>query len=141
MLAERMARDGGFGGYGGAPKGGYNAPPPGPHPLTPTGFGPPGGVPPLGGPMTPGSGPEVDTSLPLLLSIAATLLCCNPVLGLPAIVLAIQARNAANMGSADVARRRARAALVLSLVAAGAGLLFELFEGFRYVATTSAAGH
>jgi len=85
--------------------------------------------------MTPGSRSDVDTTLPLFLSIASTLLCCNPVLGLPAIVLAIQARNAANMGSLELAHRRARAALVLSFVAAGAGLLFELFEGFHYVAT------
>jgi hypothetical protein len=86
--------------------------------------------------MTPGSGGDVDTTLPLLLAIASTVLCCDPVLGLPAIVFAIQARNAANMGSIDLARRRARTAFVVSLASAGAGLLLELYEAARYVAGT-----
>jgi hypothetical protein len=58
--------------------------------------------------MIPGSGSDVDTTLPLALSIAAAVLCCNPILGLPAIVLAVQARNAASVGSIDLARKRAR---------------------------------
>ena len=101
--------------------------------MAPHGYGPPGGVPPLGGPMTPGSGNDVDTTLPLVLSIASTLLCCNPGLGLPAIVLAIQARNAANVGSIEAARKSARAALILSLVSMGIGFAIELYEAVRYV--------
>jgi hypothetical protein len=84
--------------------------------------------------MIPGSGRDVDTRLPLVLSIASTVLCCNPFLGLPAIVLAILARNAAHVGSIDLARKRARAAFVLSLAAIGFGFSFELFEAVRYLA-------
>lgn len=84
--------------------------------------------------MIPGSGSDVNTTLPLALSIAAAVLCCNPILGLPAIVLAVQARNAASVGSINLARKRARAAFVLSLAAMGSGLSFELFEAVRYLA-------
>jgi hypothetical protein len=129
-----MARDGGFGGYGDSPPHGYGS-----SPDASGGFGPPGGVPPLGGPMTPGSGNEVETTLPLVLSIAATLLCCNPILGLPAIILAIQARNAANMGAADLARKRARTARALAIAAIVLGLAFEIFECLRYFAPSDAS--
>jgi Interferon-induced transmembrane protein len=132
-----MARDGGFGRYGmSAPPEGYN-----PTPGAPRGFGPPGGMPPLGGPMTPGSGSDVDTTLPLVLSIVSTLLCCDPVLGVPAIVLAIQARNAANRGDIDLARKRARVAVILALVAIGAGFLLEVIEGVRSFATLTSTVH
>jgi len=127
-----MGRDGGFGGYGGGPTGGDDV-----TPGAGGGFGPPGGVPPLGGPMVPGSGSDVDTTLPLVLSIASTLLCCDPILGLPAIVLAIQARNAANMGAVDLARKRARTALILAIASGGAGLVLELVETLRYLGTLS----
>ena len=120
MLVASMARNAGFGQFGGSPP-------------APQGYGPPGGVPPLGGPMTPGSRNDFDTALPLVLSIASTVLCCDPILGLPAIVLAIGARNAANMGAVEIARRRARTALVLSLASMGVGLTIELFEVVRYV--------
>ena len=85
--------------------------------------------------MVPGSGSEVDTTLPLVLSIASTLLCCDPLLGLPAIILAIQARNAANMGAVDLARKRARTALLLAIASIGAGFALELFEVLRYLGT------
>jgi hypothetical protein len=130
MIPINMGRDGGFGGYGGEPTAGDDA-----TQGAAGGFGPPGGVPPLGGPMVPGSGSDVDTTLPLILSIASTLLCCDPILGLPAIVLAIQARNAANMGAVDLARKRARTALVLAIASSGAGLILELIETLRYWGT------
>jgi hypothetical protein len=118
-----MAGEGGFGGYGGASRGG-NPPPasaassaPAPSPA------------------------EVDTTLPLVLSIGSTLLCCDPILGVPAIVLAIQARNAANQGALDIARKRARAALILASIAIALGLLLEAFEGLRYFTTFAATVH
>ena len=134
MLCPSMSREGGFGGYGRAPT--SNSVPP---PTPPRGFGPPGGVPPLGGPMTPGSGNDVDTTLPLILSIASTLLCCDPLLGLPAIVFAILARNAADTGAIDLARKRARLARALAIASMGVGLVFELVEGIRLVAGGVAA--
>jgi hypothetical protein len=85
--------------------------------------------------MTPGSGGDVNTTLPLVLSIASTVLCCDPLLGLPAIVLAIQARSAQSEGAIDLARKRARVALVLSIVSMGLGALFELYEAIRHLAS------
>ena len=84
-------------------------------------------------------GGDVNTTLPLVLSLAATLLCCDPILGLPAIILAIQARNAANMGAVDLARKRARTALVLAIAAIVVGLGLELFEAVRYFASSDAS--
>ena len=128
MLAGEMTPQGGFGGYGGGPPSGEGASPV-------QGYGPPGGVHPLGGPMTPGSGDDVNTTLPLVLSIASTVLCCDPLLGLPAIVLAIQARSAQNEGAIGLARKRARVALVLSIVSMVLGALFELYETVRHLAS------
>ena len=124
MLDRCMRRDG-FGGFGGTPAGGY-AP-------SPQGFGPGGGFPPPGGPMTPGTEGDVNTTLPFVLSIVSTVVCCDPVLGLPAIVFAIQARNARNRGALDVARKRALVSLVLGGAGIGLGLALELFELFRYL--------
>jgi hypothetical protein len=122
-----MSQQGGFGGYEGGSPAGEITPPV-------SGYGPPGGVPPLGGPMTPGSGRDVNTTLPLVLAIASTVLCCDPVLGLPAIVLAIQARTARDEGAIDLARRRARTALLVSIASIALGALFELYEGVRQLA-------
>jgi hypothetical protein len=99
----------------------------------PHGFGPPGGgfVPP-GGPMTPGSGKDVGTTLPLLLAIASILVFCDPVLGLPAVILAVQARNARSVGSLDVARKRAKLALVLAGAGIVVGFLGEVFFAARW---------
>jgi hypothetical protein len=128
MLGRGMRRtDGGLREYGGVPPAGYT-----PNP----GFGPPGGgfVPP-GGPMTPGSGREVNVALPLAIAIGSTLLCLNPVLGLPAVVLAIQARNARDVGELDTAASRAKAATVVGAVGMGIGLLFESYELYRFMNT------
>jgi hypothetical protein len=84
--------------------------------------------------MTPGSGREVNTTLPLVLSIASTLLCCNPVFGLPAIVMAIRAKNARDMGNLDGAAKQARTSLLLGALGMGLGLLFEVYELFAFLA-------
>ena len=126
MLEARMARDGGFG-HGGSPPG-VNTP-------SPQGFGPPGGVPPLGGPMIPGSGSDVDTRLPLALSIASTVLCCNPILGAsgdrPRDPGAQRRERRIDRSGAEAS---ARGVFVLSLAAMGLGLSFEVFEAIRYLA-------
>ena len=81
---------------------------------------------------TPGAGDDVNTTLPLVLAIVSTLLCCDPILGLPAIVLAIQARNAQGRGDVDRARRRARTALVVSIASMVVGLVHELYALIRH---------
>ena len=83
--------------------------------------------------MTPGTEGDVNTTLPLILAIVCTLVCCDPLLGLPAMVLAIQAKNARNMGALDLARKRARTALAISIVGMGLGLLLELIELVRWL--------
>lgn len=111
------------GGYGAPPPGGYGGPPPG------GGFGPPGGgFPPPGGPMMPGAGGDVNTTLPLVLSIIAAVFCCG--LGsIPAIigiVFSVQAGNAKKAGDLETARSKAKTATILAIVAFALGLLANI---------------
>jgi len=100
---------------GDPPQQGYPPPPYG----TPPGFGPPGGgFPPPGGPMMPGGGGDVNTTLPLVLSIVGFVLGFNPI-AIVALVFAILATSAKSSGNWDEARKHAKVALVLSLVAIG----------------------
>ncbi len=107
---------GGGGGYGGGyPPGG--APPGGGYGGPPQGFGPPGGgFPPPGGPMMPGPGGDVNTTLSLVLSIISLLACCNPFFGIPAVVLSILAMNAKKAGDIEGARSKAKVSLILAIV-------------------------
>ncbi len=122
---------GGFGAPPGAPPGGYGAPPGAPPPggygaPPPAGFGPPGGgFPPPGGPMMPGAGGDVNTTLPLVLSIIALFPCCNLLFGGIGLAFAIQAGNAKKAGDIEGARSKAKIALIV--VSIGLGL--ELIGG------------
>ncbi|MEO8797383.1 MAG: CD225/dispanin family protein, partial [Polyangiaceae bacterium] len=107
------------GGFGGPPAGGYGAPPPG-------GFGPPGGgFPPPGGPMGPGMGQDINTTLPLILSIVAAIFCCgiSLILGIIGIVFSIQAGNAKKTGDIETARSKAKTATILAIAALVLGLV------------------
>ncbi len=96
--------------------GGYG--PPGGYP--PQGFGPPGGgFPPPGGPMMPGSGGDVNTTTPLVLGIVSMVICGNCLLGIPAIILAVMAMNAKNVGNIEDARSKAKTSTILSIVGFG----------------------
>jgi hypothetical protein len=105
---------GGFGpppgGYGGPP-GGYGAPPP-------QGFGPPGGYQQPGGPMMPGMGGDVNTTLPLVLSILSLVLCCNLLFGGLGLFFAIQAGNAKKVGDFETARSKAKLSIIIVIVGA-----------------------
>jgi hypothetical protein len=93
-------------------------PPPSPY-GPPPGFGPPGGgFPPPGGPMMPGSGGDVNTTLPLVLSIVGVVMGFNPI-AVVALVFAILATSAKSSGNIEEARKHAKVALVLSIVALG----------------------
>jgi len=110
------APPGGFGGppgggYGGPPGGGFGGPPP-------QGFGPPGGFPPPGGPMMPGAGGDINTTLPLILSIVEIVLCCNLLFGGIGLVFAIQAGNAKKTGDLETARAKAKTAMIVIIVGA-----------------------
>jgi hypothetical protein len=97
------------GGYGGPPPGGFGGPP---------GFGPPGGGFQPGGPMMPGAGGDVNTTLPLILSICQLVLCCNLVFGGIGLVFAIQAGNAKKTGDIEGARAKAKTAMIVIIVGA-----------------------
>jgi hypothetical protein len=96
---------GGFGPPGGMPPaGGYGAPPPG--------FGAPGGFPPPGGPMMPGAGGDVNTTLPIILSVVSIFFCC--IFGAIPLVFAIQANSAKNAGDIEGARNKAKTATIVA---------------------------
>ncbi|MBX3259971.1 MAG: CD225/dispanin family protein [Labilithrix sp.] len=100
------------GGYGGPPPGGgFGGPPP-------QGFGPPGGFPPPGGPMMPGAGGDVNTTLPLVLSIVQLVVCCNLIFGGIGLLFAIQAGTAKKAGDLQTARAKAKTAMIVIIVGA-----------------------
>jgi hypothetical protein len=114
------------GGYGGAPGGGYGGPPPGGFGGPPAGGGPgsPGGFGPSG-PLMPGAGGDVNTTLPLVLSIVELVLCCNLLFGAAGLVVAIQAGNAKKVGDLELARKKAKTAMIILIV----GAVLELLGG------------
>ena len=117
---------GGGGGFGGPPPGGggYGGPPGGAPPgggyggPPPQGFGPPGGFPPPGGPMMPGAGGDVNTTLPLILSIVQLVLCCNLIFGGIGLLFAIQAGTAKKAGDLQTARAKAKTAMIVIIIGA-----------------------
>jgi hypothetical protein len=121
----------GGGGYGGPPPGGggYGGPPPGGFGAPPPLFGPPGGFPPPGGPMMPGAGGDVNTTLPLVLSIVELVLCCNVIFGGVGLVFALQAGAAMKSGDIETARSKAKLSMIIVLVGAaleGVGIMLNV---------------
>jgi len=122
------------GGYGGPPGGGYGgAPPPGGYGAPPPqGFGPPGGgFPPPGGPMMPGAGGDVNTTLPLILSIVQLLFCCGfgTIFGVVSLVFSIQAGNAKKTGDLETARAKAKSAIIVSCIGFGLSIVGGIIYG------------
>lgn len=129
------AGGGGFGPPAGPPGGfgpppGYGAPPPG-------GFGPPGGYGPPGGFGPPGfgpapMGPEVNTTLPLVLNIIGIVIgCCTYGLGslfaIAGLILTILAMNT-KMNDPEGARGKAKIGTILGIVSLVIGpILFVVF--------------
>jgi len=77
--------------------------------------------------MMPGAGGDVNTTLPIILGVLSCL-CCGSfgislILGIVAIVLAVQAGNAKNMGDIEGARGKAKTATILASIGMGIGLL------------------
>jgi predicted MFS family arabinose efflux permease len=83
---------------------------------------------------SPAVAKPVNTTLPLVLSIVATVLCWGVPLGIPALVLAVQARREKDAGSLASARTRARVAVALSVAAFVGGFLVEAFLLIRHMA-------
>ncbi len=86
---------------GGAP-GGFGAPP--------GGFGGPAG----GGFPMPG-GADVNTTLPLVLSIICLACCCLP-MGVVGLIFAMNANNAKKAGDLATAQAKAKTALIMSIL-------------------------
>ena len=119
----------GGGGYGGPPQGGGFGGPPqgggfgggGP------GFGPPGGFPPPGGPMMPGAGGDVNTTLPLILNIVAAVLCgagcLTFIFSIIGIVFAVQGGNAKNAGDLVTAKAKAKTSMLMFIITAVLGVI------------------
>ncbi len=80
--------------------------------------------------MMPGQGGEVNTTLPLVLSIVQTVLCCNPLFGIIALVFAIQANNAKKTGDVVTAAAKAKTALII----VGVGFVLSLLGGIGNLA-------
>ena len=106
---------GGYGGPPGSPPGGYGPPPGGFGAPPPGGFGPPGGGfgPPGGFAGPPGGGGEVNTTLPLILSIASIFLCTNLLFGIPAMIFAIQAGTCVTNGNIEGARAKVKTSYMI----------------------------
>ena len=75
--------------------------------------------------MMPGAGGDVNTTLPLIMSIVATVFCCGlgTILGIIGIVFSIQAKNANAAGDIETARSKAKTATILAVVAYVLGIL------------------
>ena len=71
--------------------------------------------------MMPGAGGDVNTTLPLVLSIVQLVLCCNLIFGGISLMFAIQAGNAKKAGDLVTARAKAKTAIIVVI----AGAVFE----------------
>lgn len=77
----------------------------------------------------PGAGGDVNTKAPLVVAIIATVVCCNVMFGVPAILFALQAGNAMRAGDVPTARSKVRVAwivLVLGLLVEAAVVAYHL---------------
>jgi hypothetical protein len=68
--------------------------------------------------MMPGAGGDVNTTLPLVLSIVQLVFCCNLLFGGIGLVFAIQAGNAKKTGDLETARSKAKTAMIVIIVGA-----------------------
>jgi len=68
--------------------------------------------------MMPGAGGDVNTTLPLVLSIIQLALCCNLVFGGVSLMFAIQAGNAKKAGDLVTARAKAKTAITVTIIGA-----------------------
>jgi hypothetical protein len=89
--------------------------------------------------MGPGMGDDINTTLPLVLSIIS-LACCwgafgvSFILGVIGLVFAIQAGNAKKTGDMETARSKAKTALMLAIIGMALGIIGNGAMGvFRYL--------
>lgn len=68
--------------------------------------------------MMPGAGGDINTTLPLVLSIVQLVCCCNLLFGTIGLVFAIQAGNAKKTGDLVTASSKAKTAMIVIIVGA-----------------------
>ncbi len=79
--------------------------------------------------MVPGGGGDVNTWLPLTLSILSTLCCTGcigSILGIVGIVFSIQAMNAKKAGDFNTAASKAKLAIILGGVGLALGIIANI---------------
>lgn len=79
--------------------------------------------------MMPGAGGDVNTWLPLVLSILATLCCgycVGTILGIVGIVFSIQAMNAKKAGDVMTAQSKAKLATILGGIGLALGVIGDI---------------
>jgi len=81
--------------------------------------------------MMPGAGGDVNTTLPLILSIVQLLFCCGlgSICGIIALVFSIQAGNAKKTGDLETARAKAKSAIIVSCVGFGLSIVGGIIYG------------
>jgi hypothetical protein len=75
--------------------------------------------------MMPGAGGDVNTTIPLVLSILLIFPCCNFLFGVPALIFAIQAGNAKKAGDFATAASKAK----VSYIIMGIGVVLSILAG------------
>ena len=87
--------------------------------------------------MMPGAGGDVNTTLPLVLSILS-LFCCGFgfVGGVVGIVFAVQASNAKKTGDLETARSKAKVSLIVAIVSLALGTITDIISAIANFANS-----
>jgi hypothetical protein len=94
-----------------------------------------------GGPLMPGAGGDVNTTLPLILNIVAAVFCSGTCLGtviaVVGIVFAVQAGNLKNAGDIAGAQAKAKSSTTMAIVSMVLGfVLYILITALRVAASS-----
>ena len=78
----------------------------------------------------PGAGGDVNTTLPLVLSIVQTVLCCGlgTIFGIISLIFAIMAGSAKKTGDLESARKKAKLSIILFIV----GTVLTIIQAILY---------
>jgi hypothetical protein len=81
--------------------------------------------------MMPGAGGDVNTTLPMILSIVGFFLCCGlaDVLFVIGFVFALQAGNMNKTGDVEGARAKAKTAMTMTIIGFVVGFVLDILYG------------
>jgi len=80
-----------------------------------------------------GPGGDVNTTLPLILSIVAGTVCCCLPLGVGGLVFSLQANTAKKMGDMATAQSKAKTATIMAIVGMVGGVILITVVGVMQV--------